>query len=198
MPWGTRTISFRTKFRGRRVQKSAFFAKNLSFLSVGIVRFVLVLELQPSAAQFEGGTKVARCLRRPRLPAEYWALAEVHCGTPSAGESSRQVRMELSWTALDGSTLIAESSSCLVTVGGKPAVMLVLRDITGQRRADAERRAQQAALEQQMIGRTDELRQALADARLADLRPRMLSWPTSATNCARRLSGMIGLVDLSH
>jgi two-component system sensor histidine kinase/response regulator len=131
------------------------------------------------------------------LAAEHWALAELHCGTPAAGESGRQVRMELSWIALDGSTLIAESSSCLVTVGGKPAVMLVLRDITGQRRADAERRAQQAALEQQMIGRTDDLRQALADARLAD-QAKDAFLANVSHELRTPLSAMIGLLDLSR
>lgn len=131
------------------------------------------------------------------IAAEHWMLAEAHCGAPAAGEAGRQTRMELPCVALDGSTLIAESSSCLVSVGGKPAVMLVLRDITGQRRAEAERRTQRAMLEQQLIGRAEDLRQALADARLAD-QAKDAFLANVSHELRTPLSAMIGLLDLAR
>ncbi len=129
--------------------------------------------------------------------AEFWTSAEAHCGTPSGGEAGRLARMELPCLALDGSALIAESSSCLVTLGGEPAVMLLLRDISEQRHAEAERRQQRAKLEQQLIGRADDLRQALADARLAD-QAKDAFLANVSHELRTPLSAMIGLLDLAR
>jgi PAS domain S-box-containing protein len=97
-----------------------------------------------------------------------WADAEAHCGQPATDTDAYLARLELNYLALDGTAITAESASARVEFEGRPAVLVAVHDISARRAAERELRDQRVKLEQLVLERTADLRQALADARLSD------------------------------
>ena len=127
---------------------------------------------------------------------EWWALAEPHCATPAAAGDTHVVQLELTYLALDGTSIAAESTSSRVSFDGLPAVMLVVHDIAERKRIEQESREQRTRLEQVVLERTADLRQALADARLSD-QSKDAFLANVSHELRTPLGGMIGLLELA-
>lgn len=125
-----------------------------------------------------------------------WGEAEAHCAIPVAAAYVHVARLELPCQALDGTPFTAESTSVPVVFAGRPALLLSLRDISGRRAAEQELREQRVKLEQLVLERTADLRQALADARLSD-QAKDAFLANVSHELRTPLGGIIGLLEIA-
>jgi len=126
-----------------------------------------------------------------------WPRAHLHCGTPDGGEAARLARLEFECRSLDDGSFVAESTAGRVYLGGESVLMLVLRDITTRRHEDQAQRELRARLEERMLARAEDLRQALADARLAD-QAKDAFLANVSHELRTPLGGLLGLLDLAR
>ncbi|MBI5107232.1 MAG: response regulator [Rhodocyclales bacterium] len=127
---------------------------------------------------------------------ECWDAAEAHCAIPDAEAGAQHARLEINYLALDGSGFAADSTSAPVRVDGRAAVMLVAHEITARKRIEQELREQHTRLEQLVLERTADLRQALADARLSD-RAKDAFLANVSHELRTPLGGMLGMLELT-
>ncbi len=152
-----------------------------------------------AALRLFGATTASNLVGMPwrRLVApECWTVVESNRALPAAALPAPVARLAMTCLTLAGGDFAAESTASHVEFKGRPAVMWVTRPITERKHIDWELGEQHARLEQMVLERTAELRQALADARLSDLAKDAFLANVSH-ELRTPLGGMIGLVDLA-
>ncbi len=127
---------------------------------------------------------------------ECWDAAEAHCALPDLGAGQHIPQLEMRYLSLDGSCIAADSASALVRFDGQPSVMMVVHEITAHKDIEQELREQRTRLEQLVLERTADLRQALADARLSD-RAKDAFLANVSHELRTPLGGMLGMLELT-
>lgn len=133
---------------------------------------------------------------RSLVAPECWTVVESLSSIPVPAFASPVHRLAMTCLTLDGGDFAAESTASHVEFKGRPAVMWVTRPIAARKHIDWDLGEQHARLERQVLERTAELRQALADARLSD-RAKDAFLANVSHELRTPLGGMIGLVDLA-
>ncbi len=125
-----------------------------------------------------------------------WADAAAHCSPRAAEVGAHVAQLEINYLTLDGVAIAAESTSVLVAFDGRPAVLVTVHDISARRAAEQDLREQRVKLEQLVLERTADLRQALADARLSD-QAKDAFLANVSHELRTPLGGIIGLLELA-
>lgn len=103
------------------------------------------------------------------------AIEAVSAGQPPLGE------FELRVHDADGVERVVEVVDRLIEYQGKPALQVVVRDITARRRAEEALREMRAGLEKRVADRTQELSEALQELRRTEASRRAMLWGSPDT-----------------
>jgi PAS domain S-box-containing protein len=138
----------------------------------GVLLFVNHAAVRLAGGGFEPRDLVGRHVLDFVHP-EQRALSQDQLARVSAGETPLEM-VENRVTAPDGRDLEVESVERVIQWEGKPAVQVVVRDVSAQKRAERELQAMQRSLEERVVRRTEDLSRALAELRTSEERHRAL------------------------